>query len=60
MSVTAYECTDAVIFGHSVPDRRSACKAEEEDIAVAMSTDDNAADDCIAGTDDQIIIVPVY
>ena len=47
-----------MIFGHSVPDRLSACKAEKGGIAVAMSTDDNAADDSIAGADGRIITMP--
>ena len=49
-----------MIFGHSVPDRLSACKAEKGGIAVAMSTDDNAADDSIAGADGRISIMPAH
>ena len=49
-----------MIFGHSVPDRLSACKAEEGGIAVAMSTDDNAADGSIAGADGQISSMPAH
>ena len=47
-------------FGHSVPVRPSACKAEEGGIAVAMSTDDNAADDRLAGAEGQIIVMPIH